>query len=644
MLIRSIGKAIRGRATPLQLGMACVLGSVLGFVPGFWAGPGLVVALFMLVAILNANLAVFALTAGLAKLAALALMPLSFRVGVEILEGPAQPFLKKAINAPGSALLGLEHYSTTGGLAVGLAIGLVWAAFVIIVVGRFRRIMSGLEDGSERFNRFATKGWVKALSWLLIGPGKGKAKYADLINRRFGNPIRPIGVVFALLLAAFCYIALQFFGDQLVTSALRRGLEEANGATVDLRKSALDLRAGRLTVTGLALADPAKLDSDLFRAEELTADVSGRDLLRKRLTIDRVVSDSSSTGLKRAIPGRLLRPAPAPPPKAPDDKTLDDYLKDAKVWKDRLAQAKRWLDEFNRRRSPSTDPAGQPGQPQETLRQRLAREAREKGWSKVVATHLIDGSPTLLVKVIDINGLKTDPLPGQSAPASINVHVENLSTQPWLVSGQPRITVKSADNALDFDAALAGASAAGGDSRIRLDYRGLPADLIGAALNFQGNQPIKGGTIDASISGSLADTGAINLPLSVIIRDTIVSLVGAGSAPVKELSFPIGLRGRLDDPRIDFDPKAFADALAKAGANELASRARGEAEKAVGKATDKATKVLEEKVGDKLKEGLGNFLPGKDKPKDKPATPPAPAQPAPQPPPKEQPKTPAPKK
>lgn len=619
MLIRSIGKAIRGRATPLQLGMACVLGSALGFVPGFWAGPGLVVVLFMLVAVLNANLAVFAVTAGLARLAALALMPVTFRVGVEVLEGPAQATFKKAINGPGTALLGLEHYATTGGLVVGVAAGLAWSVVVIAIVGRFRRIMSGLEDGSERYKKFASKGWVRALSWLLVGPGKGKAKYADLINRRFGNPIRPIGVVFAVLLAGLCYVVMQFFGDAMVTSALRRGLEEANGATVDVRKSSLDVRAGRLTIAGLAMADPSRLDTDIFRAEELTADVSGRDLLRKRITLDRVASDSSSTGQKRLIPGKLLRSAPAPPPKQPDEKTLDDYLKDAKVWKDRLAQAKRWLDEINRRRTTGTEPPGEPGKPRETLRQRLAREAREKGWAKVVATHLVEGSPTVLVKLVEVKGLKTDPLPGQAGPGEIDVRLENVSTQPWLVAGGPRVTVRSRDNALDFDATLAGG--AGGASTLRLAYRGLPADLIGSALAVQGGgAPIKGGTIDATLSGALGDTGAVDLPLAVVVRDTTVTLAGAGSAAVKELAFPIGVKGRLDDPRIEFDGRAFADALAKAGANELAARARGEAEKAAQKATDKATKVLEEKVGDKLKSGLGNLLPGKDNPpaKDQP--------------------------
>ena len=61
---RSIGKIIRGNATPLQLSMACVLGSMIGFVPGFVQGPGAIVVLLLLLVILNANLALAALVLG----------------------------------------------------------------------------------------------------------------------------------------------------------------------------------------------------------------------------------------------------------------------------------------------------------------------------------------------------------------------------------------------------------------------------------------------------------------------------------------------------------------------------------------------------------------------------------------------------
>src|SRR5688572_4012243 len=120
MITRQIGKIIRGKATPLQIMMAAILGSMLGFTPGFWEAPGLIVALTLLLIVLNANLGVAAMVGLVAKLVSYALMPISFEVGRVMLDGPTQGVFKAMINAPGTALMGFEHYLTTGAAAVGL--------------------------------------------------------------------------------------------------------------------------------------------------------------------------------------------------------------------------------------------------------------------------------------------------------------------------------------------------------------------------------------------------------------------------------------------------------------------------------------------------------------------------------------------
>jgi uncharacterized protein (TIGR03546 family) len=643
MLTRSIGKVIRGKATPLQLSLACILGSMLGFLPGYKDGgvflhaPGLLLSLLILLVVLNANLTLAALTGMIAKLAALALMPLSFRIGVELLEGPAQGLFKTAINAPVLAYFGFEYYATTGGLVLGLVFGILAAVLVTTLIKTYRRRMSKLEEGSERYQKYASKRWVRVLSWVLIGGGKGKKSYSDLLDKRIGNPVRPIGIIVALLLVGLVYIVQAFFRDDIVTAATKRGLEKANGATVDIGKAHLDLKNGQLLVTGLAMADASKLDTDLFRATTLEATVDTSDLLRKRITLSRVTSADSSTGAKRATPGHLIGTPVPPPPPPPGEKTIDDYIKDAQKWKERLQQARRWLDEINRKREQTTEPT-QPGQKPETARERLARLAREQGWARVAATHLVDKAPSLLIRELAIDGLKTPPLPGQAKPDVLDVHATNLSTQPWLVAQAPQVTVKSRAGTLDFAAALGGVAGTRADSTLSIAYRGLPSDLIGEQLKFNGEQPLKGGTMDISARGTLTPANAINLPLEVTMHNTTISLPGAGSQQLAQLVMPIGVQGPLDNPRIIFDQNAFADALTKAGATALADKARGEAQRAVDKATDKAMKQLDDKLekklgdklgdkapaglGDQLKGGLGNLIPGQKKdapePKKKP--------------------------
>lgn len=613
MITRSIGKVLRGKATPFQLALACVLGAMLGFLPGYADGavfmhaPGLVLTLFAAVVILNANLPLAGLVGAAAKLASLVLMPASFELGRFVLDGPLQGVMQKAINAPVLALFGFEYYATTGGLVMGLLFGIVAAFIVIGLVRSFRARMSRLEEGSEAYKKYASKWWVKILAFILIGGNKGKRTYAELNQRTIGNPIRILGVVVVVLVVGLVYLVTQLMRDEIVAASLRRGLESANGATVDIERAELDIPGARLTITGLAMADPQALDTDLFRAATIEAKISGRDLLRKRIALDNITARDAYTGEKRQIPGRLTvrRPAPVPEPRQPGDKTLEDYLEDAKLWRDRLAQVRRWLDEMDK----EPDPAADPTAARETLRERLAREAREKGYARVVATHLIEGAPTLLIRQLQVDGLRSGPLPGKTEPEILDVRGENLSTHPRLVPEPAKLTIRSRSDSLRVEAALAGFMGTGRESTLAVAYSGLPAEVVGRQLRVGGDEPLQGGTISFSGEGTLGSGGRIHLPLSVVIRDTTVSVPQLGAAPVSELILPLGVTGRVDDPRILWDQSAFADALAKAGANELAGRVRAEAEKAIGKVTsevtariDDKTDDLKEKAGEKLKE------------------------------------------
>ena len=156
----------------------------------------------------------------------------------------------------------------------------------------------------------------------------------------------------ALVVAAF-FVAPSALSGPYLAGAARSGLETWNGATVDVDSVELDLAAGRLAVSGLAMADPNALGTDLFRAARLEADVGTEDLLRKKIVIDRLVVVDGATGASRSNPGALVGPPPAPAPPTEEEtsggvldpgKSLEDYLADAEVWKERLAQVREWLE------------------------------------------------------------------------------------------------------------------------------------------------------------------------------------------------------------------------------------------------------------------------------------------------------------
>jgi len=116
LITRKIGKVIRGKATPFQILAACVLGAVIGFTPSFTLAPGLIIALIVAVMLINANLAVAGLIGMTAKPLSLLLMPVTFKVGQFLIDGPTQPMFRWAVNAPVLAFLGLESQHSSASL------------------------------------------------------------------------------------------------------------------------------------------------------------------------------------------------------------------------------------------------------------------------------------------------------------------------------------------------------------------------------------------------------------------------------------------------------------------------------------------------------------------------------------------------
>lgn len=606
-MVRAVAGILRGKATPFQILMACTLGAMIGFVPSLQAGAGTLVALVLLLIVINANLALAAIVAGGAKLLSLAIMPVTFQVGRILLDGPTSGLFRKAINAPGSALLGLEYYVTTGGIALGLVIGLVLGFLVSGIVKKFRKMLATYEAGSAAFQAFTTKPFNKFIIWIFIG-GKGKGSYADILKRKFGLPIRISGVVLAALVVGLGVVGYKYLSGPIVTSFLRAGLERANGATVDLKSADIDAKNGKITLTGLAVCDASDPTKDLFRAASLTGDVSGKDLLRKRISLDKVVAVDARQGATRATPGVVFRPPAADKPQTePGEKTLDDYIKQAKEWKEKLGQVRRWLEEINKRR-PDGDGTGAPGDKTETLEERLRRLVKEQGYTRVVASHLVEGAPTFLVRELEAKGVRVESATGSGplAGQTLDIRGENLSTQPWLVQGTPRVVVTSSGNTLAADVSMGAASASGaGQTVVNLAVNGINADLIGSQLIAIGGQPpLSGGSMDVAINANLTDLSNIDVPLFVTLRDSTLSIAGAGQAKVSQFKLPIGLKGELDNPRIAINGEALAEALAQAGAAELANRVKGEA----GKVVDKALEDVKGKVGDQIGGEAGKVL------------------------------------
>src|SRR5690606_4124836 len=134
----------------------------------------------------------------------LLIMPIQFEAGRLILDGPLSGLMASIINAPVLAWFGFEYYTTTGGILLGFVAGLIAAAVLVTAVTRLRRRLATLESGSERYQKITGRKWVKGLIWIFFG-GQKKT-YEELAAKRIGLPIRPMGVIAAILVVALVWV------------------------------------------------------------------------------------------------------------------------------------------------------------------------------------------------------------------------------------------------------------------------------------------------------------------------------------------------------------------------------------------------------------------------------------------------------
>lgn len=583
-LIRKIGGIVRGAATLPQIVAACVLGAMLGFVPGFFLpgdvgggfmqAPGTILTLVALVLVIDANLAVFGLALLVAKLVSFLLLPVSFEVGRLLLEGPTEPLFRWLVNAPVFAWFGLERYATTGGLLVGAVFGAIAGLLLWKALHSLRTKMAAVEVGSERYQKLASKRSVKLLTWVFLGGGRGKKTWGEIAaSDRRGKGVRLAGLAAVAVLGAGVWLAQGWLASGWLEQQARVGLLAWNGATVDLAGVELDVAGGRVACHGLAMADADRLDEDAFRARSLELDVATTELLAGRVVVQRLVSGEAESGVRRDTPGVRIEPVEPPPaPPAGPGRTIDEYLKDAKVWKERLQTAAEWLERLG---GGEDDASGTPETPAER-EERIEFEAETLGLANVVARHLIGEHPAVTVRELAFDGMRF----GALGDDLVDVTGSNLSSHPGRATEVAVLSAKARSGR--FAVELRYDPAQPGRALVDVKVSGVPVDALAASLK---DAPIRGGTIDLALAGAVGigkDAGpTLELPLVATLHGTTMT-VGGKQASLDGVAIPLGLSGPLAGPRILVDGEQIADVLVAAGRQELANEVRSRADALLG--------------------------------------------------------------
>ena len=592
---RKIGKVLRGNATPFQIMIACVLGSVLGFLPGFSRAPGLTVFVIVLLIILNANLGLALTTFALTKILSYLITPLTFKIGVSLMNGFAKKLFVYLINAPVFALCGFEYYLTTGALILGLIIGIIWGIFVVYTVQKFRKSMVSAGEKDSKIMAFTQTKFGKTLIFILFGKGK-KEDYKEILQKK-AFPFRITGLVFAIAIFAILFFTQQFLAGSFIKKYMKMGLEEANGATVDIGKAYIDLSEGKFIVKHIAICDPEHLDKNLFEAKEITADISSKNLLAKRLRLDNVKIIGAEIGSPRKKKGKLLKPLKVEEGKENANyKSLDYYLSNAKEIKRKLKKVKRWYKKLSESAEMVKKYTGAEG---ETLEKRLKREAEALGYQNVIAKHLIRKSPTFAITKLTADNIKTyDILKDET----LKLFMKEISTNPNLSPVAPEIHIVSSRKTFDFNGVFAGLSAKKGENIFDFSLNNLNTDKVLESIKLKNQNTLKGGTTTIKGKGKIFEKNDVMIvaELTVNIENSTMNIPKLGEEKVEKLTFPIYLTGKLDNPKVKIDTKAIY--------SQLKNVWKDKAKEKLNKKKEKLEKKYKNKLNDKIKKKKKGLL------------------------------------
>lgn len=591
MLTRRIGKLLRGNASPFQIISACVLGFLIGMLPSFGTSPGLYILWLFLLIILNANLFLGGLCLLLGKIIYLAILPVLFKIGVPLIEGPLNGLIAFLANAPVTAWFGFEYYTVFTGQLLALILGLVCGVYLSKTLRGFRRKMASLEEGSERYQRYASKFWVKALAWVFLGGLKGKKDWKDLSSKESRRPVRFLGIALVVFLCILGYIGIRLLDTQIVTGYARDALADVNGATVDLEGVDISATENRVKVRQLAMANPEALDQNRFEVEQVVADISGWNLLAKKLVLDNLEFINARTGTPRKISGKLTKkPSELPPePQEPEDSdafSIYDVVENGALWKERLDTVKRVYDKVAPYMKSEEEPEDEEVAEDEdaepvkiSWRQRLEERAQEQGYSTIASKSVIRGAPRL-----HIRNLQAEPVKVYNQDMAVNIIASNLTSNPLLIEERGNINIQESNNL--FSAVIDMPGKGSPDSMgIEVKYPRIEVAQLAASAKDSSDFPLEGGYLEVEGSGSIV-SGVMDLPLQVRIHESQLSAFGT-TIPADNLPLSVRVYGPIESPKIKI-PRDTIEDLIKEGGKQ------------------KVKDTIEEKAGEKLKD-LFNF-------------------------------------
>jgi len=566
-LFRKFIKMVRGGAAPWQIVASCLLGVIIGMIPGFNA---LTLALLVLFAIVNLSMGLMLIGVVVGKAICLAIAPVTFEIGYVIIHQVGlEGLFATACQTPFVALMGLDVYCLVGGMPIAIVVGLILGGIISRIIKLVRIGSIAAAAKSLKVQTISSNVFTKLILRILFG--KQKKSMAEMLAAR--HPIiRKSGVVLCIIIVGLVVGFEMLFLNDLTKSAMVGGIEAGAGAEVDLKTVNLSLTGGRFELDGLQITDAKKPTHNVVNINKLTADISIADLLTKRIVIEELVIGEMLSGAKREKPGEVYR-EPERDKETDSDFSLSDYFEHKDQILEYLAKIKDYLENQDKQRKERTE------RTPEGTRERVDEMIANRGYLKTSAVSILTERPMITIRRIRIEKL---PIPNLG---TCTVEINELSSDLALNEKPMSLDAKS-DTAFKASALIDFVNA-GAMHKLAVNAPNLPV----AAMGITDKCPL-------DISEALADLAfdgqfnrnKIAFPIELKLHGMKSAVRGdrkvLGLDPqtaermfknVTKLKVAADIRGAIASPEVHVDMgKTLAglkEALVEAGKAELANMA-----------------------------------------------------------------------
>ncbi|MCP4378319.1 MAG: hypothetical protein GY794_19355 [bacterium] len=624
-LFRKFIKLVRGGAAPWQIIASCLLGVIIGMIPGFNA---LVLVALVVFAITNLSLGLMLIGLLVGKALCYALAPVTFEIGYVIIHDIGLEGLFATLcQTPFVALMGLHYYCLIGGLPIALIVG---GAMGWTLAGAIKKLRVGViaaGDKSEKVQKLAAKGSVRFLMRILFG--KQKKTLAEMLELK--HPvIRKSGVVLLGIIVGLVVVFEVMFVDKIARSATIGGLELYQGAEVNAETVSMSLAGGEFAVSGLQLTDPEKPTHNAPQISKITADLSISGLLSGRAVVDELVVGTLERDAKRASPGKVYR-EPERPEAPNSESALSDYFENPEEILEHLQTAWDFLKEHSDKKDYILKRKS--GTDTEAAREEARRLAKEmaavRGYFAASASSILAPKPSVTIRHLLVEDI---PMP-DLGKCTLEAH--EVSTNLALNEKPMTIDFRGPDK-LGISATLDFVTP---ESKHKLSIKNL---VLGKAIRLSDRCPldVNSAKVDIEAAGTFTPEDA-NIAVVLTVHDLkstprdgrgVLGLDAATSGKIfkkiDSVSVYLTIRGSLRNPEVQVDTaKTLAGlqaALKQAGMRVLADQAGAQLDKIAPGFSEKLGGVTSATQPADVLEGVGkgalDLLKDKDKDKDKEPT------------------------